>query len=119
MDKRLLRQFRMAHGHHSNRTAKQEDQQVSRGNGNKENAPPKLEDKANGIDALHPSIKRYQQKILAEHSQDRGSCRDLGPVYGEFVPPAQGVSKVMREQKKHERCRVLTLSSSQRHRDGL
>ena len=62
MDQRLLRQLRMAHGHHSNRTAKQEDQQVSRGNGNKENAPLKLEGIANGIDALHPSMKRHQPK---------------------------------------------------------
>ena len=62
MDKRLLRQFPMAQGHHSNRPTKQEDQQVSYGNGNKETAPAKLEDKANGIDAVHPSIKRYQPK---------------------------------------------------------
>ena len=61
MDERLPRQFPMAHGHHSNRPTKQEDQQVSPGNGTKETAPPKLEDKANGIDALHPSMKRYQQ----------------------------------------------------------
>ena len=45
MDKRLLRQFRMAQGDHSNRTAKQEDQQISHGNGNEETAPPKLEEK--------------------------------------------------------------------------
>ena len=62
MDQRLLRQLRMAHGHHTNRPAKQEDQQASHGNGNKENAPLKLEGNANGIDALHPSMKRYQPK---------------------------------------------------------
>ena len=62
MDKRLLRQFHMAPGHHSNRPTKHEDQKLSRGNRTKETAPPKLEDKANGIDALHPSIKRYQPK---------------------------------------------------------
>ena len=36
MDKRLLRQFRMAQGPHSNRTAKQKGQRASPGNGNKE-----------------------------------------------------------------------------------
>ena len=46
MDERLLRQFRMAQGPHSNRPAKQEDQQVSRGNGTKETAPLKLEENA-------------------------------------------------------------------------
>ena len=46
MDKRLLRQFPMAQGHHSNRPTKQEDQQVSYGNGNKGSAPPKLEENA-------------------------------------------------------------------------
>ena len=61
MDKRLPRQFRMAQDDHIDRTGTQEDQEVKSGNGNKETAPLKLEDKANGIDALHPSIKRYQQ----------------------------------------------------------
>ena len=65
MDKKLLRQLRMAHGNHSNRTATQEDQKLSHGNGNKETAPPELEDKANGIDAVHPSIKRYQPRQAA------------------------------------------------------
>ena len=46
MDERLLRQLRMAQGAHSNRPAKQEDQQVSSFNGNKETAPPKLEGNA-------------------------------------------------------------------------
>ena len=47
MDERLPRQFPMAHGHHSNRPTKQEDQQmISPGNGIKETPPLKLEDKA-------------------------------------------------------------------------
>ena len=62
MDKRLLRQFRMAQDDHRDRTAKQEGQQISYGNGNKGSEPAELEDKANGIDGLHPSIKRYQPK---------------------------------------------------------
>ena len=62
MDERLQRQFRMAQGPHSKRTAKHKDQQVGHGNGTKGSAPPKIEDKANGIDALHPSIKKYQPK---------------------------------------------------------
>ena len=61
MDQRLLRQLRMAHGHHSNRTAKQEDQQVSHGNGNKENAPSKLEEKEIVTDGLAALAKAHQQ----------------------------------------------------------
>ena len=45
MDERLLRQFRMAQGPHNNRPRTHEDQEVSSGNGNKENAPPKLDEK--------------------------------------------------------------------------
>ena len=61
MDKRLLRQFRMAHGHHSNRTAKQEGQQISHGNSNKGSAPPKVEEKEVVTDGLAALAKRYQQ----------------------------------------------------------
>ena len=61
MDERLLLQFRMAQGPHSNRPRTHEDQRASHGNDNKGSAPAILEDKANGIDALHPSMKRYQQ----------------------------------------------------------
>ena len=62
MDKRLLRQFRMAQGDHSNRTAKQEDQQISHGNGNKETAPAKKQEKEIVTDGLAALAKRYQPK---------------------------------------------------------
>ena len=61
MDKRLLRQFRMAQGDHSNRTAKQEGQQISHGNGNKGSAPRKLEEKEIVTDALAALSKAHQQ----------------------------------------------------------
>ena len=38
------------------------DRQFAHLNAMKKTAPSKKGDKANGIDALHPSIKRYQQK---------------------------------------------------------
>ena len=61
MDKRLLRQFPMAHGHHSNRPTKQEDQRVSPGNGSKETAPRKLEEKEIVTDGLAALAKAHQQ----------------------------------------------------------
>ena len=36
-----------------------------------------------------------------------------------IILPVIGIVKVKEPQKKHEGCRVLTLQSSQRHRDGL
>ena len=51
----------MAHGHHTNRPAKQEDQQASHGNGNKENAPPKLDEKEIVTDGLAALAKAHQQ----------------------------------------------------------
>ena len=62
MDERLPRQFPMAHGHHSNRPTKQEDQQVSPGNGTKEIAPAKKQEKEIVTDGLAALAKRYQPK---------------------------------------------------------
>ena len=61
MDKRLPRQLRMAHGNHSNRTAKQEDQKLSHGNGNKETAPAKKQEKEIVTDGLAALSKAHQQ----------------------------------------------------------
>ena len=61
MDKRLLRQFPMAQGHHSNRPTKQEDQQISPGNGTKETAPSKKEEKEIVTDGLAAVAKAHQQ----------------------------------------------------------
>ena len=62
MDKRLLRQFHMAPGHHSNRPTKHEDQKLSRGNGTKEIAPRKLQEKEIVTDGLAALAKAHQQK---------------------------------------------------------
>ena len=61
MELRLLRQLRMAHGPHTNRPAKQKDQEVSSGNGTKETAPAKLEEKEIVTDGLAALAKRYQR----------------------------------------------------------
>ena len=65
MDERLPRQFPMAHGHHSNRPTKQEDQQVSPGNGTKEIARAKKEEKEIVTDGLAALAKAHQQKQVA------------------------------------------------------
>ena len=61
MDKRLLRQFHMAPGHHSNRPTKHEDQKLSRGNRTKETAPAILEEKEIVTDGLAAVAKAHQQ----------------------------------------------------------
>ena len=61
MDKRLLRQFHMAQGDDSNRTAKQEGQQISHGNGNKGSAPTKKEEKEIVTGGLAALSKAHQQ----------------------------------------------------------
>jgi len=61
MDERLLRQFRMAQGPHIDRPAKQEDQQVSPGNGTKETAPSKKGEREIVTDGLAALAKAHQQ----------------------------------------------------------
>ena len=61
MDERLPRQFPMAQGPHSNRPTKQEDQQVSPGNGTKEIAPAKKQEKGIVTDGLAAVGKAHQQ----------------------------------------------------------
>ena len=61
MGQRLRRQLEMAHRHDSNRTGKQEDQQVSPGNGTKDIAPAKKEEKEIVTDGLAALFKAHQQ----------------------------------------------------------
>ena len=61
MDERLPRQFRMAQDDHRDRPTKQEDQQVSRGNGTKETAPSKKGEKEIVTDGLAAVAKAHQQ----------------------------------------------------------
>ena len=108
MDQRLLRQLRMAHGHHTNRPAKQGDQQASHGNDNKENAPPKLEDKANRHQKI-PAQARWDSTVKIE-----GIWASSVWSRASYMLPAIRAVKVMRQQFQHDIMRYLTFLLQQR-----